>query len=143
MKKGKLKKLLEEFDTCNKRLDSYTSKANKIEEAYRAQRKSKFAYPLRLIQENAEKLHNALGRTWCTARSTHRAGLLLEQRLAKRRKHMTNLPDKPKVECDVNCFRISLLQCRTPSKWLDVEFRLVKATVNDQKFRFVQHMTAV
>ena len=143
MKRRKLKRLLEEFDTCKKRLDSYTNKANRIEEAYRAQRKSKFAHPLRLIQENAEKLYNVLSRTWCTTRSTHHAGLLLEQRLAKGRKRMTSLPKQQIGECDVNCFGISLLQCRAPSEWHDAEFRLAEATVNEQQVRFVQQSTEI
>lgn len=135
MKKKKVKRLIVELDICNRRLDTYANKAEKLEEPYKAEKKSKFALPLRLIEENATRLYDVLARTWCPAHSSHHAGLLLEQRLVKKRKQRVSQQNAEK--CDVNCFRISLLQSLSPRKWLDVEFRLVEESNNRQQVRFV------
>lgn len=137
MKRQKVKRLLVELDICNRRLDTYANKAEKLEEPYKykAEKKSKFALPLHLIEENATRLYDVLAQTWCPAHSSHHAGLLLEQRLVKKRKRRVSQQNAEK--CDVNCFRISLLQSPSPRKWLDVEFRLVEEPSNHQQVRFV------
>lgn len=135
MKRQKVKRLLVELDTCNRRLDTFANKAEKPEEQYKAEKKSKFALPLYLIKKNATRLYDVLSRTWCPAHSSHHAGLLLEQRLVKKRKRKVSQQNAEK--CDVNCFRISLLQNPSPRKWLDVEFRLVEEPSNCQQVRFV------
>lgn len=140
MKRQKVRRLLEELDICNRRLDTYTNKAEKLEEPYKAEKKSKFALPLRLIEENAARLYDVLSRTWCSAHSSHHAGLLLEQRLVKKRRRMASQQKKHAEECDVNCFGISLLQSPSTRKWLEVEFRLVEAASNGEQVRFV-HQT--
>ena len=135
MKRQKIKRLLVELDICNKRLDTYANKAEKLEEPYKEEKKSKFALPLRLIEENATRLYDVLARTWCPAHSSHHAGLLLEPRLVKKRKGRVSQQNAEKF--DVNCFRISLLQSPSPRKWLDVEFRLVEEPSNCQQVKFV------
>lgn len=135
MKRQKVKKLLVELDICNKRLDTYANKAEKLEEPYKAEKKIKFALPLRLIEENATRLYDVLARTWCPAHSSHHAGLLLEPRLVK--KGMGRVSQRNAERCDANCFWISLLQFLSPRKWLDVEFRLVEEPSNCQQVRFV------
>ena len=137
MKRQKVRKLLEEFDTCNKRLDTYANKAEKLEEPYKAMKRSKFTFPLRLIEENAARLYDVLSRMWCSNHSSHHAGLLLEKRLVKKHKQKPCQQTKYAEECDVNCFGLSLLQSQSPRKWLDVEFRLVEAPSNNQQVRFV------
>lgn len=63
MKRQKVKRLLVELDICNKRLDTYANKAEKLEEPYKAEERSKFALPLRMIEENATRLYDVLART--------------------------------------------------------------------------------
>ena len=137
MKRQKVRRLLDELETCNRRLNTYANKAEKLEEPYKAEKQSKFALPLRLIEENAARLYDVLSRTWCSAHSSHHAGLLLEQRLVKKQKRMTSQQKKYAEKCDVNCFGISLLQSPSPMKWLHVEFRLVEEPSNGQQVRFV------
>jgi len=140
MKRQRVRKLLEELEICNRRLDTYANKAEKLEEPYKAEKKPKFALPLRSIEENAARLYDVLSRTWCSAHSSHHAGLLLEQRLVRKRKRMASQQGGRAEECDVNCFGISLLQSPSTRKWLEVEFRLAEAASNSQQVRFV-HQT--
>lgn len=133
MKRQRVRKLLEELEICNRRLDTYANKAEKLEEPYKAEKKPKFALPLRSIEENAARLYDVLSRTWCSAHSSHHAGLLLEQRLVRKRKRMASQQGGRAEECDVNCFGISLLQSPSTRKWLEVEFRLAEAASNSQQ----------
>ncbi len=135
MKRQKVKRLLVELDICNKRLDTHANKAEKLEKPYKAEKRSKFALPLRMIEENATRLYDVLARTWCLAHSSHHAGLLLEPRLVKKRKGRVSQQTAEKY--DVNCFRILLLQSPSPRKWLDVEFRLIEEPSNCEQARFV------
>lgn len=127
-------RLLDELDQCIGRLDTYANKAEKLE-LYKVERQSDFAPSLGLIEGNATRLYEVLSRTWCSAHTSHHAGLRLEQRLVKKRKASQQI--KYAEKCDGNSFRISLLQRSSPGKWLDVEFRLVKKPSNRQQVRFV------
>ncbi|MCJ1349603.1 hypothetical protein MMC31_007844 [Peltigera leucophlebia] len=69
-------RLLDELDECIRRLDTYANKAEKLE-LYKAERQSDFALSLGLIEGNATRLYEVLSRTWCSAHTSHHAGLLL------------------------------------------------------------------
>ncbi|RDW59872.1 hypothetical protein BP6252_12959 [Coleophoma cylindrospora] len=126
MKRQKVKRLLEELEMCNRRLDTYANKAEKLESPYKAAKQSKFALPLYMVEENTARLYDVLSRTWCSNHSSHHAGLLLEQRLVKKRNRKTGRERDPAEKCDINCFRISLLQSPSTRRWLEVEFRLTE-----------------
>jgi hypothetical protein len=139
MKRQTVKKSLDDVMKAINQLDTYLEKAEKLEEPYRASRKSKFVLPLRLLQQNAARLYEVLSRAWCSAHSTHSAGLLLEQRLVtKRRKVMAGRHRQQSSEkCDHNCFGISLLRTPLGRKWLEVEFRLVETPITMEPSRSV------
>jgi hypothetical protein len=139
MKKQKVKKLLQNLEDYNAKLDTFANKAEKLEEPYKAERKSKFVLPLSLVQGNAKKLYEGLSRSWCSAHSSHSAGLLLEPRLIiERQKRIQSHKQRHSVEqCDTHCFGISLLQNPSPKKWLDVEFRVVEDSSIGQRSMFV------
>lgn len=139
MKRQKIKKSLDGLTKSIDQLDNYLDKAEKLEESYKANRKSKFAFPLHLMQQNAARLYNVIFRAWCSNHPTHSAGLLLEQRLVKKTKrHMAGQQREQLLKkCDSSCFAISLSQTSPARKWLEAEFRIVEAPIDEESSRSV------
>lgn len=139
MKRQKIRGLLDHLTKSINQLDTYLDKAEKLEEPYKADRKPRFALPLRLVQQNAVKLYDVLSRTWCSAHSTHSAGILLEQRLVTKRKRgmAGRLREQSSEKCNYNCFEISLLKTPLARKWLEVEFRIEEAPIAGNSSRSV------
>lgn len=80
MSKKSIKALLEELDDCNKELERFTDKSEKIETLRRTVKPS-FANRLQRIQKYATSLHETLSVCWsCSCRSHHKTNLQLEQR---------------------------------------------------------------
>ena len=129
MKRRKIRRSLDDMRKSIEQLDTFLGKAEKLEESYKAYRKSKFVSPLHLMQQNAAKLYDALSRTWCSAHPTHSARLLLEQRLVAQRGIAGQQREQSPEKCDPNCFGVSLLQTPPARKWLEVECRIVKAPI--------------
>jgi hypothetical protein len=78
MNKKAIKALLEELDDCNKELERFTEKSEKIE-TYRKSVKPAFASRLQRIQGYAKSLHESL--LWsCTCKNSHKTSLQLEPR---------------------------------------------------------------
>jgi hypothetical protein len=78
MNKKAIKALLEELDDCNKELERFTEKSEKIE-TYRKTVKPAFASRLQRLQGYAKSLHDSL--LWsCTCKSSHKTSLQLEPR---------------------------------------------------------------
>lgn len=78
MSKKTIKALLEELNDCNRELERFTEKSEKIE-TYRKAAKPSFATRLQRIQGYAKNLHTSL-RWSCTCKDTHRTSLQLEPR---------------------------------------------------------------
>ncbi|KAF2866629.1 hypothetical protein BDV95DRAFT_631755 [Massariosphaeria phaeospora] len=80
MNKKTIKALLEELDDCNKQLERFTDKSEKIE-TFRKVTKPSFATRLQRIQSYARNLHESLLLSWsCSCRSYHKTSLQLEPR---------------------------------------------------------------
>jgi hypothetical protein len=78
MNKKAIKALLEELDDCNKELERFTEKSEKIE-TFRKSVKPAFSSRLQRIQGYAKTLHDSL--LWsCTCKSSHKTSLQLEAR---------------------------------------------------------------
>lgn len=78
MSKKTIKALLEELNDCNRELERFTEKSEKIE-TYRKAAKPSFATRLQRIQGYAENLHTSL--CWsCSCKDAHRTSLQLEPR---------------------------------------------------------------
>jgi len=78
MSKKTVKALLEELNDCNRELERFTEKSEKIE-TYRKAAKPSFAARLQRIQGYAKNLHTSL--SWsCSCRETHQTSLQLEPR---------------------------------------------------------------
>ncbi|KAH7074704.1 hypothetical protein BKA63DRAFT_414714 [Paraphoma chrysanthemicola] len=79
MNKKAIKALLEELDDCNKELERFTEKSEKIE-TIRKSVKPAFASRLQRLQGYAKSLHGSL--LWsCSCKSSHRTSLQLEPRV--------------------------------------------------------------
>lgn len=80
MNKKTVKALLEELDECNKSLERFTEKSEKIETYHRATKPS-YASRLQKLQRYAKTLHESLSVCWsCSCKSSHRTSLQLEPR---------------------------------------------------------------
>jgi len=78
MNKKAIKALLEELDDCNKELERFTEKSEKIE-TYRKSVKPAFATRLQRIQSYAKSLHGSL--LWsCACKHDHKTSLQLDPR---------------------------------------------------------------
>lgn len=80
MSKKTIKGLLEELDDCNKELERFTEKSDKIE-TYRKSVKPSYATRLQRLQGYAKTLHDSLTLCWsCSCKSSHHTSLQLEPR---------------------------------------------------------------
>lgn len=78
MSKKTVKALLEELNDCNRELERFTEKSEKIE-TYRKTAKPSFATRLQRMQGYAKSLHTSL--CWsCSCKDTHQTSLQLEPR---------------------------------------------------------------
>ena len=80
MSKKTIKALLEELDDCNKELERFGEKSEKIE-TYRKSVKPSYATRLQRLQGYAKSLHDSLTLCWsCACKSSHRSSLQLDPR---------------------------------------------------------------
>jgi chaperonin cofactor prefoldin len=78
MNRKGIKALLEELDDCNKELERFTAKSEKIE-TYHKTVKPAFAARLKRVQSYAKSLHGSL--LWCcSCKASHKTTLQLEPR---------------------------------------------------------------
>ncbi|KAF1986003.1 hypothetical protein K402DRAFT_421580 [Aulographum hederae CBS 113979] len=105
-----IKRLLEQLRDCNIELERFTEKSERLE-TYRRASKKTFSHKLQKIQGYAKTLHNVL--TWnCSCRASHRADLLLEQRI-NCAKHASG--QRTGTGDGMICFSVSFLS--TCSQW--------------------------
>ncbi|KAF2497515.1 hypothetical protein BU16DRAFT_316252 [Lophium mytilinum] len=127
MKKQKVKRQLEQLESCIARLDTFTEKAEKLE-PYKSNNKSKFTVPLHRIQQYAKSLYQVLNRSWgCDAHASHAINLLLEQRMVLAKKKMRNLTSSMDKSSDgVARFVLSISDPSLPSGWRDAEVQVME-----------------
>ncbi|KXH63909.1 hypothetical protein CSAL01_02185 [Colletotrichum salicis] len=126
MKRRAVNKKLEQLKGCNERLAVFLEKAEKIhssphdgDESLKA--RIQFVAPLTSIRANASRVHEGLHRRWCADHDCHRVGLLLEQRLIRRKKknRRGTLSEMGKRDrFGVSLWRVTVMA------WLDTEFHV-------------------
>lgn len=126
MKRRAVNEKLEQLKGCNERLAVFLEKAEKIhssthdgDESLKA--RIQFVAPLTSIRANASRVHEGLHRRWCADHDCHQAGLLLEQRLIrkKRKNRRGALSDVGKRDrFGVSLWRVTVMA------WLDTEFQV-------------------
>lgn len=117
MNKKKVKKLLEELDDCNKELERFTEKSEKLE-PYRKNSKPSIAQKLQKVQAYARVLHQTLvGAFSCSCRTSHSTNLHLECR------ELTHKPGWRRATCEPGTiFTISFVD--KSSSWMVKEAQI-------------------
>jgi hypothetical protein len=104
MSKKSIKALLGELDECNKELERFTDKSERIETIRRKTIKPSFANRLQRIQKYASTLHETLSTCWsCTCQSSHSTSLQLDQRSDL----YTSATVKKSPQSSKTCFKVS------------------------------------
>jgi hypothetical protein len=125
-----VKEKLDQLDECNQRLSGFLEKAAKLDgygsvsytDPSSPRLQIRFGAPLDTIRHNVSRVHRGLLRSWCRGHSAHEAGLLLEQRLVRRKRRDCTHVQPPAVG-SVSCFGLCILLEPIPT-WLDTEFNL-------------------
>lgn len=125
MKRRKVKGLLENLDQYNARLDGLVQKAERIEgDRYQTHKKLRFTEPWDTVRKNARMLYRALSQSWCDSHSSHSVGLLLEQRIVRKKRPNRDKGVIPRPQ--ENCFALCLFHDACGGTGLDAEFRLLQ-----------------
>jgi hypothetical protein len=127
MKKNRVKALLERLEACTKMIDTWTSRADRLQdETPQSRLKLNFSASLGTIQENATKIHEAISRKWCNDDTVHVARLLLEPRLVRSKKRKRPLQAASlNLVAQATSFGLSLRgDCNPSSQWLNSEIRI-------------------
>lgn len=124
MSKKTIKSLLEELDECNKELERFTDRSEKLE-TYRKATKPSFAGRLQQIQSYAQNLHTVLLSSWsCSCRSYHNTSLQLEQRGTL---YASDSKKKTKPASKGTCFTVSFSssgEITHPWTWQEAEIHI-------------------
>jgi hypothetical protein len=126
MSKKSIKALLEELNDCNRELERFTEKSEKIE-TYRKAAKPSFAARLQRIQGYAKNVHTSL--CWsCSCKNTHRTSLRLEPRESLYASGMRSSDDTK------TCFTVSFSSLAAdsgvPWTWQAAEINVEEDDVN-------------
>ncbi|RYP46715.1 hypothetical protein DL768_007123 [Monosporascus sp. mg162] len=126
MKRRAVGEKLEQLNECNARLYGFLEKAAKLQDNVQSDSSGpririRFVAPLQTIRQNASRVHRALSRSWCRVHGAHEAGLLLEQRLVRRKRRNWRGPSQ--AVGSVNCFGLSIWR-ESILTWLDTEVYL-------------------
>jgi hypothetical protein len=111
MSKKSIKALLEELDDCNKELERFTDKSEKIE-SFRKTLKPSFANRLQRIQQYATSLHQTLSVCWSCSCKNHSTSLELDQRDSLYASGMKSASRSQKT-----CFRVSFSSGSDAQLW--------------------------
>lgn len=123
MKLKKFKRLLDELDSENQKLDRFTDKTERLEPHRFAKPTSIFNPPLDDIRLYAKNLYGVLCVGAGCSQSRHQAKLQLEKRLYPKRTKASWKQSKEIGQNTRPCFRVSLYA----SRWQDVEVQIVES----------------
>lgn len=121
MSKKTIKGLLEELDECNKELERFGEKSEKIE-IYRKTVKPSYATRLQRLQGYAKSLHDSLTLCWsCSCKSSHKYSLQLEPRGSLFATGPKKTLASPKTSFNVSFSTIAANEKQVPWKWQAAE----------------------
>ena len=130
IKKNTVKAMLERLEVCTGRIDAWikTSERLQEDEPPKIRSKLRFRGSLIAIRENASRVHLSLLRSYCDAKSSHRARLLLEQRLLRpKSKNKIRRNWSANTDREPTCFTLSFHgECYAMSPLSTTEFRVVE-----------------
>ena len=120
MSKKTIKSLLQELDDCNKELERFTDRSEKLE-TYRKPTKPSFAARLQRIQGYAKNLHQVILSSWtCSCASSHCTNLQLEQRVSLYASGRT----ESKSSLSGTCFTVSFFSTCSPWTLQEAEIHI-------------------
>lgn len=123
MKLKKFKRLLDELDSENRKLERFTDKTERLEPYRCAKPTSMFNPPLNDIRLYAKNLYGVLCVGAGCSQSRHQAKLQLEKRLYPKRTKASWKQSKEISQNTRPCFRVSLYA----SRWQDVEVQIIES----------------
>lgn len=131
MRVKKLKALLDDLDSENRKLERFTDKTERLEPYRAAKPTSVFDPPLDDIRSYAKYLYAVLCVDASCQLSSHQAKLQLEKRLrAKRRRSFAKQQDEDKPAVGPS-FRLSIYN----SRWQNVEVEILQSSRDSQRTR--------
>ncbi|KFY36392.1 hypothetical protein V494_05049 [Pseudogymnoascus sp. VKM F-4513 (FW-928)] len=135
MRRKKFKRLLDELDSENQKLERFTNKTERLE-SYRTTTKttSIFNPPLHDIRLYAKNLYGVLCVGAGCSQSRHQAKLQLEKRLYPKRSKTSWKQPKEISQNTRPCFRVSLYA----SRWQDVEVQILESESSADEKRATQ-----
>ncbi|KAK7454151.1 hypothetical protein Landi51_03271 [Colletotrichum acutatum] len=143
-KKRSVDKKLQAMNDFNAQLRKLLEGADKISRLQRdegscSKARIQFVAPLQSIQQNATRLHKGLHRRWCGTHDCHQAGLLLEQRLHRRKAYRQGL-----LKDGGNLERFGVAFPRVEEKmWLDMEIRVLGESIPETSHKIPKIKFAV
>ena len=123
MKLKKFKRLLDELESENRKLERFTDKTGRVEPYRSAKPTSMFNPPLNDIRLYAKNLYGVLCVGAGCSQSRHQAKLQLEKRLYPKRTKASWKQSKEVCQNSRPCFRVSLYA----SRWQDVEVQIIES----------------
>lgn len=133
MKRRDISRLLGSLKTCNERLESFLSRADKFDEApiSGSHFRCVFALPLPRIQDHASSVSNVLDQAWCcNLHTVHCANLLLEHRILESNRQKLRHDETIK-------FTFAFSDPSQHNKWADTEIEISSDSGAHQEPRYV------
>ncbi|EON62852.1 hypothetical protein W97_02077 [Coniosporium apollinis CBS 100218] len=119
--KKRIKGLLEDLNECNKELERFTDKSERLE-PYRSAWKASQVAPLQRVQRYAKRLHDVLSLAWtCSCNASHSTTLRLEPRAITARSKNMKIKGR---QGDVTCFKVCFSSSSSPWTWQEAEIRV-------------------
>ncbi|KAH7411570.1 hypothetical protein DE146DRAFT_241713 [Phaeosphaeria sp. MPI-PUGE-AT-0046c] len=127
MKRQVLKERMSKIQHNIESLTKFVERAERLDEPSHGRHNVRFRAPLESIRENASKVHEELLSRWCTSHTSHRAAILLQDRLYRRGRGRKGaqraLPDEANA---ASYFALCLSDHVPAQKWLSTEFRVLE-----------------
>lgn len=129
MKRQNLKERMNVLNISITRLTDFAQRAEKLDNSPPKQRcKVKFSAPLKAIEMNACRVHKVLLSSWCQSHASHRAGILLEERILRRKRGSQMGIQTSEPVGSATRFVLCLDEHRPNTGWLTTEFHLNELT---------------
>lgn len=131
MKRQALKERMTAIQKGIETLTSFAERAEKLDDGPSTNSKSKvikFTAPLDAIRDNASRVHKVLLQRYCMSHKRHRAAILLEDRMLRRKRgcRVNKMQSASEAPSTADCFTLCLDEHLPASKWVSTEFRIIE-----------------
>jgi hypothetical protein len=127
MKRQNLKERMERIHKSVEMLASFAERAEKLDEGPPRQLcMVRFSAPLQSIRQNARTVHDVLLSRWCTSHAKHRAAILLEDRMLRRKRGRISARAASEPSSTAHRFALCLDEHLPTTRWLSTEFHIIE-----------------